>query len=173
MSGCQRPPLRPDLCPAVRRLGPGDADVIRAMNAMFGEAFAEPRTYGAGWPEEDWIERLLAFPHVVAMVAEADGTVVGGLVAYVLPKFEQRRSEIYVYDLAVAASHRRQGIATALLKALAPVADAEQAHAVFVQADSMDAAAIALYDRLGRREEVLHFDLDLRDPPATARQGTG
>lgn len=84
----------------IRRLGSGDADVIRAMYAMFGEAFAEPRTYGAGWPEEDWIERLLAFPHVVAMVAEADGTVVGALVAYVLPEFERRRSEIYGYGLA-------------------------------------------------------------------------
>jgi len=29
-------------------------------------------------------------------------TVVGGLAAYVLEKFEQQRREIYIYDLAVS-----------------------------------------------------------------------
>lgn len=27
--------------------------------------------------------------------------MVGGLAAYVLPKFEQERSEVYIYDLAI------------------------------------------------------------------------
>ncbi|MGI9404951.1 MAG: hypothetical protein ACR2O4_01155 [Hyphomicrobiaceae bacterium] len=36
--------------------------------------------------------------------------VIGGLVAYELKKFEQERSEIYIYDLAVAAEHRRKGV---------------------------------------------------------------
>ena len=37
--------------------------------------------------------------------------MIGGLVAYVLPKFEQARSEIYLYDLAVDAAHRQRGVA--------------------------------------------------------------
>jgi aminoglycoside 3-N-acetyltransferase I len=32
---------------------------------------------------------------------------------------------------------------------------------VFVQADQGDDAAIALYSKLGAREDVLHFDIDL------------
>jgi aminoglycoside 3-N-acetyltransferase I len=31
---------------------------------------------------------------------------------------------------------------------------------VCVQADYVDPRAIALYQKLGRREEVLHFDID-------------
>jgi aminoglycoside 3-N-acetyltransferase I len=31
---------------------------------------------------------------------------------------------------------------------------------IYVQADNGDDPAIALYQRLGRREEVLHFDFD-------------
>lgn len=34
---------------------------------------------------------------------------------------------------------------------------------VFVQADRTDDAAIALYSGLGRREDVLHFDLPVAD----------
>jgi ribosomal protein S18 acetylase RimI-like enzyme len=44
--------------------------------------------------------------------------VVGGLAACELRKFEQERSEIYIYDLAVAVGHRREGIATALIREL-------------------------------------------------------
>jgi aminoglycoside 3-N-acetyltransferase I len=33
------------------------------------------------------------------------------------------------------------------------------AHVIFVQADLEDAPAIALYTRLGSREDVLHFDI--------------
>jgi aminoglycoside 3-N-acetyltransferase I len=51
-----------------------------------------------------------------------EGTVVGGLAAYELKKFEQERSEIYIYDLAVREEHRRQGIATALIGELKAIA---------------------------------------------------
>jgi aminoglycoside 3-N-acetyltransferase I len=87
--------------------------------------------------------------------------VVGGIAAYQLRKFEQERSEIYVYDLAVAAAHRRQGIATALILDLRMIAAERDAYVIFVQADPDDAPAIALYEKLGEREAVLHFDISV------------
>jgi aminoglycoside 3-N-acetyltransferase I len=74
-------------------------------------------------------------------------------------QFEQPRSEIYIYDLAVAAAHRRQGIATALIQELKRIAAARGAYVIFVQADLGDEPAIALYTKLGVREDVLHFDI--------------
>ena len=71
--------------------------------------------------------------------------MVGGLAAYELKKFEQERSEIYLYDLAVAEGHRRRGIATALVNALTDVGRRCGAFVVFVQADKPDAGAIAFY----------------------------
>ena len=76
-----------------------------------------------------------------------------------LPKFEQERSEVYIYDLAVAAAHRREGIATALITKLKRIASLRGAYVIFVQADPGDDAAIALYTKLGTREDVLHFDI--------------
>jgi aminoglycoside 3-N-acetyltransferase I len=77
----------------------------------------------------------------------------------VLPKFEQARSELYIYDLAVAEAKRRRGIATALIRALQQLAAERGIWVAFVQADLGDDAAIALYTKLGVREDVLHFDI--------------
>jgi aminoglycoside 3-N-acetyltransferase I len=85
--------------------------------------------------------------------------VVGGLVAYQLDKFEQERSEIYIYDLAVVEAWRRKGIATALIERLRRIARERGAWVVFVQGDYGDDPALALYGKLGTREEVLHFDI--------------
>jgi aminoglycoside 3-N-acetyltransferase I len=146
---------------SIRLLGPGDAGVMRAMLAVFGNAFQEVATYGAVQPADAYLERLLASDTFMALAALKGGQVVGGVAAYVLHKFEQERSEIYIYDLAVAATHRRRGIATALIDRLREIASSRGAWVIFVQADTgaEDAAAIALYSKLGRREDVLHFDI--------------
>jgi aminoglycoside 3-N-acetyltransferase I len=69
------------------------------------------------------------------------------------------RREFYIYDLAVAAQHRRQGIATALIGYLREIAAQRGAWVIFVQADYGDDPAIALYEKIGTREDVLHFDI--------------
>lgn len=149
--------------PEIRRLAAGDLALMHGLLDMFGVAFGEPAIYGGRRPGEDYLRDLLGRDEFVALAAVAQGAnrtdVVGGLAAYVLPKFEQPRSEIYIYDLAVAASHRRRGIATALIETLKTLAVERGAHVIFVQADLGDDPAIALYSRLGRREDVLHFDI--------------
>jgi aminoglycoside 3-N-acetyltransferase I len=145
----------------VQRLMSADLPLVRALNALFGEAFSDPETYGAQRPTDAYLHALLGKEHVIALVALVDGQVVGGLVAYELEKFEQARREIYIYDLAVAEAHRRRGIATALIERLRGIATARGACAVFVQADYGDDPAIALYEKLGARKEVLHFDIKL------------
>jgi ribosomal protein S18 acetylase RimI-like enzyme len=51
------------------------------------------------------------------------------------------------------------GVATALIRRFCGIAVNRGAHAIFVQADRGDDAAIALYSRLGTREDVLQFDI--------------
>jgi len=143
----------------IKLLGPRDVAMMDAMLAMFGEAFGEAETYGAERPGDAYLRRLLGSDHFIAFAAVKYGAVVGGLAAYVLDKFERERSEIYIYDLAVTEAHRRTGIATALIEELKVIAAARGAYVIFVQADHGDAPAIALYSKLGTREDVLHFDI--------------
>ena len=68
------------------------------------------------------------------------------------------------YVHAVEQAYRRQGIATALIEAVRAVAADRGAWVVFVQADYGDEPAIQLYTKLGRREDVMHFDIQpMRD----------
>lgn len=143
----------------ITRLGPADLASMRQLNRLFGEAFDDPQSYHDAPPSDAYLAKLLAKDHVLALVASADEAVIGGLVAYELDKFERARREIYVYDLAVAERCRRQGVATALIRELQAVARARGAWVIFVQADHGDDPAIRLYEGLGTREEVLHFDI--------------
>jgi aminoglycoside 3-N-acetyltransferase I len=143
----------------VRVLGAEDTASFREMLSIFGTAFADVTTYTARQPDDGYLERLLSSSTFVAVAAFSDGKVIGGIAAYVLPKFEQARSELYIYDLAVHEGHRRQGVATAMIAALQVLAAERGVYVIFVQADQGDEPAIALYVRLGVREDVLHFDI--------------
>ena len=142
----------------IRRLGRPDVAQMQAANQLFADVFGEEGYHGppAG-PEH--LERLLGDDKFIALAAFVDGKMVGALAAYELVKFEAERSEIYIYDLAVVERYRRQGVATALIDALKPIALDRGAWVIFVQADPPDGPAVALYDKLGTREEVLHFDI--------------
>ena len=150
--------------PSIRVLKPDDAGLLDSLLDTFGEAFEDVAGYCRKRPDAEYLRSLLAGDNFIAIVAMESAKVVGGLAAYELRKFEQERSEIYIYDLAVSATHRRRGIATALIDELKRAAADRKAYVIFVQADLGDAPAIALYTKMGRREDVLHFDIAV---PAT------
>jgi aminoglycoside 3-N-acetyltransferase I len=150
----------------IRVLGPQDLGVMRRMLAMFGRAFGDVPTYAANQPDDRYLQRLLESDAFVAVAALAGAEVVGALAGYVLPKFEQARSELYIYDLAVDEAHRRRGVATAIIRSVQSLAAARGIYVIFIQADQGDDPAIALYSKLGSREEVLHFDIAPRDDTA-------
>jgi aminoglycoside 3-N-acetyltransferase I len=144
---------------SIRQLTADNLSLMGALSATLGEAFNEVDTYCGNRPTAEYLERLLGSDYFIALAALLNGEVVGGMVAYELKKFEQQRSEIYIYDLAVSETHRRKGIATALIDELKKIAAARAAYVIFVQADISDEPAIALYTKLGIREDVLHFDI--------------
>lgn len=139
--------------------------MFRQLLAVFGHAFEDEETYCGAQPRDAYLENLLGGESFMAVAAVDSGTVVGGLAAYELKKFEQERSEIYIYDLAVDENHRRKGVATGLIEYLKQVAVERGAYVIYVQADLGDDPAVALYTKLGVREDVLHFDIAPSDGP--------
>ncbi|MDI5983817.1 AAC(3)-I family aminoglycoside N-acetyltransferase [Halomonas sp. M4R5S39] len=154
----------------IHRLTTHDIELMEALSTMFGEAFNDVETYAGNRPSAGYLRRLLGGDSFIAIVALKDGSVVGGIAAYELRKFEQERSEIYIYDLAVSTAHRREGIATELIEELKKVSMERGACVIFVQADTgvEDEPAIALYTKLGTREDVLHFDIQVEAGSDTA-----
>ena len=138
-----------------------DTAALKGLLRVFGEAFEDVDTYQGAIPSDAYLRSLLATPTFIVVVARQGDEVVGGLAAYELRKFERERSEIYIYDLAVAQEHRRRGVATGAINELKRIAVARGAYVIFVQADRGDDPAINLYEGLGTREDVHHFDLRL------------
>ncbi len=145
----------------IRQLAPDDVALMEGMLTTFGQAFGEVETYGDARPGPAYLKRMLGGDSFIALIALKGDEIVGGIAAYVLHKFEQERSEIFIYDPAVAEAHRREGIATAMIQELKKIAAARGAYLIFVQADRGDAPAIALYSKLGTREDILHFDIPI------------
>lgn len=144
---------------SVRVLQAGDTPVLREMLRVFAEAFEDAPAYLHHAPDDAYLEQLLSDRGFVAIAAYRHGRVVGALAGYVLRKFEQRRSEFYIYDLAVLADHRRQGLASAMIRELQHLAAERGIYVIYVQADHGDDPAVALYTKLGVREDVMHFDI--------------
>ncbi|WHZ13150.1 MAG: hypothetical protein OJF60_003591 [Burkholderiaceae bacterium] len=67
---------------------------MREVLAIFGEAFDDEGTYSRRQPGDEYLNRLLSGASFVAIAGLSGTTIVGGLAAYVLRKFEQERSEI-------------------------------------------------------------------------------
>lgn len=143
----------------IRELNTDDVGLFRVLLAVMGRAFDDVETYTRAQPSAAYLHKLLAGEQFIALAALEGQSVIGGIAAYELLKFEQQRSEIYLYDLAVALEHRRKGVATALISGLKTLAAKRGSYVIFVQADPSDDPAIALYTMLGVREDVFHFDI--------------
>ncbi len=122
----------------VRRLGPGDEDVVRRL------AEAEPQT-------------ALLVDESTVFVAAFDGdTPVGFAFGYDLPRRHGAPSILFVYELEVDEAYRRRGVATALMTALRRESVSKEA---FVLTEPDNEAANALYAALGgTRVETVMWD---------------
>lgn len=145
----------------IERLSSRQIAEMREALRVFADSFEEEENFFSAPPGDAYLRRLLSDGRFVLLAAKSDGKVVGALSAYELMKYEQERSEFYIYDLAVAEPFRRRGIARSLIEALKPIARDAGAWVIFVQADREDEPAVALYRSMGVEEQPLHFDLAL------------
>lgn len=118
----------------IRLLGPGDENVVEAL-----------RTYeGEGDPEG-----LLADPRSLFLVAFDGAAPVGLVVAHELPRRHGDRSKLFVYEVDVAETHWRRGIASALLARLTELARERRIRVGFVLTEPDNVAGNALYASAG------------------------
>ena len=115
----------------VRRATADDADALVRIHGDMGDHYAELDRELFQGPELENYAPVLAReitddPHVLQLVAEIDGQVVGALDAELRPPHEEARHaftrDLYaprlrIDYLATAATHRRTGVGTALVEA--------------------------------------------------------
>ena len=136
-----------------RRLTARDSALARELFALMAEVFDEPHVPLGG----AYLHRLLASEQFWAMVALVDGLPVGGLTAHGLAMTRSEATEAFIYDIAVRASHQRQGVGRALVSALRAACAEHGIHVVFVPADDADAHALDFYRALGGEASPVTF----------------
>lgn len=144
------------------RLSISDLSSMRSLNQLFGDVFEDPKSYHNKIPTDEYLVLFLSNANNIVIVAKQDEVIVGGLVAYVLDKFEQQRKEVYLYDLAVSNDQQRRGIGRKLIEELKDVAKNMDAYVVFVQADEGD-EAVHFYESLHPDENLKtrNFDFNI------------
>lgn len=142
-----------------KRLGGEDAGLMAGLNSLFSEVFEDAENYSSHKPSAEYLQKWLVDSNNIALVAIDNNIVVGGLAAYTLHKFEQDRSEVYIYDLAVSKDYQRMGIATSLINELRTVAEAQNSYVIFVQADEGD-EAVEFYESLHPSENIKTRNFD-------------
>ncbi len=119
------------------------ADDAPALSLLHQEDFVRP------WSEAEFAD-LLEQDTVFGFAAREVGQGGRPPAGFVLARLAAGEAEILT--VAVARSHRRQGIGWQLMDAVLRELHAARAEALFLEVDETNAAALALYRRLGFRE---------------------
>jgi ribosomal protein S18 acetylase RimI-like enzyme len=127
----------------IRRVGPGDAALLaRVAEGVFDHAVV-PGTLAA----------YLAAPGHHLVVALCDGEVVGQAAGMLHRHPDERPTELYVDELAVAPALQRRGIARLMLDELFALARELGCREAWVGTEDDNAAATALYESRGAAPE--------------------
>lgn len=118
----------------IRLLAPGEENVVRALATYDGLGDAGG---------------LLADPRTLFLVAFDGDRPVGFVLAYDLPRRHGDPSNLFVYEVDVVPTHRRRGIASALLARLSEIARERGIRAGFLTTEPDNDAANALYRSVG------------------------
>jgi aminoglycoside 3-N-acetyltransferase I len=137
----------------IHRLGPQHRELARATFTLISQVFGEAHA-----PLSDaHLDGLLARPEFLAFAATDSGHAVGGLTGHVLPMTAFEGAEVFLYDIAVAADHRRRGIGRRLVDALRREASNHGIGTMFVPADDEDTDALRFYTALGGTPQRVTF----------------
>jgi ribosomal protein S18 acetylase RimI-like enzyme len=131
----------------ITRLGPGDDEQVMAAAHLFDEP-----------PRPDAVLKFLTDPLHHLFLASISGKAVG-FVSGVELTHPDKGTEMFLYELAVDESHRRQGIGAALAGALRELARERGCYDMWVLTDEDNEAALGTYRKSGAAEESTHVML--------------
>lgn len=136
------------------------AEEFQGLLEVFREVFDWEESE---FPDSSYLAKLLENPQFIVLVAKAEGKIIGGLTAYILPSYQTRKSSIFIYDLGVATSFQRQGIGKRLLDSLLDYAKKHQIQDIFVDTELEDNEdALAFYQKTGfdSQAKVVQYTYD-------------
>jgi aminoglycoside 3-N-acetyltransferase I len=132
----------------VKRLLPGDEELAqRAINTVKPAQERNQEDVTA-----EYMRRFLQQEKNVLIVATEQGRPVGFALAYRLDRVDRDRAMMLFYEIAVLESHRRRGIAAAMVNGLKEICRQHRVMKMWVCTGKSNAAAMHLYRSTGGRQ---------------------
>ncbi|MEL6534303.1 MAG: GNAT family N-acetyltransferase [Bacteroidota bacterium] len=150
--------------PTILRLSSQDLPQFQEVILLFAQVFErEPFQL----PAPAHLQAVLAKPGFHVFVAVQGHQVIGGLTAYTLDQYYSPKPLAFIYDVAVATTHQRQGIGKQLMAALQAFCQAHNYEEAFVPAETIDAHALEFYRSTQPSSEmqVVHFNYTFSGSP--------
>jgi ribosomal protein S18 acetylase RimI-like enzyme len=122
-------------------LGPDDASKVFAAAGLFDHQ-----------PKMDATARFLGEPGHHLLFAY-DGSVPVGFISGVETVHPDKGTEMFLYELGVAESHRRRGVGRALVERLSEIARSVGCYGMWVATDDANVAALATYEGSGAKRD--------------------
>jgi ribosomal protein S18 acetylase RimI-like enzyme len=123
----------------VRRLGPGDESMLVDI----------VHRYKARTIELKYAAQLLANTLNFLLIAEHEQRAVGFVWAYLLQRLDREKNQLFVYEVEVSPSARRQRVGTSLMNFIAAYTKEHRLLEAFILADVDNSAAHGLYRSTG------------------------
>ena len=128
----------------IKLLGSADRHIL---NQIAEEVFDDPIV-------QETAQEFLADPRHRLVVALDKNIVVGFLSAVIYVHPDKSAPEMWINEIGVAPTHRRQGIGKALMKAILEEAKQAGCSEVWVLTDRANLAAMAMYKSAGGEETL-------------------
>lgn len=115
-------------------------------------------------PTQETIIKFLSNCQNILLSAEVDNLLVGQVIAYILHRWDKNEPMLFLYSIDVEESYQRQGIGTALIKAVRKLGASENCCEAFVFTNESNLAAKQLYQSTGGKrsnpDDVVMFEYD-------------
>ena len=144
----------------IQILTPEDTDCFSELIKVFEKVF-EWENFSP--PTNSYLQRLLNNKSFLVFVAKTNHSLLGGLTAHVLYRYDTEKPSAYIYDMAVSPQFQRKGIGKLLIATLNDYCKKNGFSEVFVQAETNDHQAVNFYRTTPNTSELqaTHFTYSL------------
>ncbi len=115
-------------------------------------------------PSQKIIVKFLNNSQNILLSAEINDLPVGQVIGYILDRWDQDESMLFLYSIDVAETYQRRGIGTALIEAVKKLSRAQGCSEAFVFTNASNLAAMQLYQSTGGKksnpDDVVMFEYD-------------
>lgn len=138
--------------------------ITRLTIEKWEKAQASIKLFWDTTPSQETIVKFLSNSQNILLSAAIEDVLVGQVIGYLLTRWDKDEPMLFLYSIDVEENYQRQGIGTALIKAVRKLGQAEGCSEAFVFTNESNLAAKQLYQSTGGKrsnpDDVVMFEYD-------------